>query len=137
MSRKTAREITLKIIFEYAFQKENPEDLYNRYIDMQEDLEMTPEDSKYILQVINGVSQNLDAIDDQIKAHLKDWNFERISKVDLALLRLSIYEIMFMEDIPEKVSVNEAVELSKAYSEENSASFINGMLAEILKDIKK
>ena len=72
-----------------------------------------------------------------IKSHLKDWSFERISKIDLAILRLAIYEIKYREDIPCKVSVNEAVELAKIFGEDSSPAFINGVLAEILKSIEE
>lgn len=75
-------------------------------------------------------------IDEKIKAHLKDWDFNRINKIDLAILRLAIYEICFVDDIPCKVSINEAVELSKAFGEDSSSSFVNGILAEIIKENK-
>ena len=81
-----------------------------------------------------GISNNRLAIDEKIKSHLKDWDFNRINKVDLAILRLAIYEICYIDDIPCKVSINEAVELSKAFGEESSSSFVNGILAEIIKE---
>jgi len=81
-----------------------------------------------------GISSNCQTIDEKIKAHLKDWDFKRINKIDLAILRLAIYEICFVKDIPCKVSINEAVELSKAFGEESSSSFVNGILAEIIKE---
>ena len=83
-----------------------------------------------------GISQHQEDIDEKIKSHLKDWDFGRINKIDLALLRLAIYEICYEPDIPCKVSVNEAVELSKAYGEDSSSSFVNGILAEIIKEIE-
>ncbi|MBR6252887.1 MAG: transcription antitermination factor NusB [Clostridia bacterium] len=83
-----------------------------------------------------GISNNRSTIDEKIKSHLKDWDFNRINKIDLAILRLAIYEICFVDDIPCKVSVNEAVELSKAFGEDSSSSFVNGILAEIIKENK-
>ena len=83
-----------------------------------------------------GISNNRETIDEKIKSHLKDWDFSRINKIDLAILRLAIYEICFAEDIPCKVSVNEAVELSKAFGEDSSSSFVNGILAEIITEEK-
>ncbi len=135
MSRTVARESAFKIIFETAFQSDNPDDLYERFIESQEGkLDISNEDQSYIKEVINGIYENLNAIDEKIKLHLKDWSFDRISKIDLAILRLAIFEILYRDDIPEKVSVNEAVELAKQYSEDSSASFINGILAEIIKE---
>jgi len=137
MSRTTARETALKIIFELSFQDEKLKKLYDEYIDSQEnDIDLNNEDNEYIENVINGVEEKVNEIDEKIKAHLKDWNFERISKVDLAILRLSIYEILYRDDIPYKVSINEAVELSKTFSEDSSPSFINGVLAEIVKEME-
>ena len=137
MSRTTARETALKIIFELSFQDEKLKKLYDEYVESQETkLDINREDNEYIESVINGVEEKVSELDEKIKAHLKDWNFERISKVDLAILRLSIYEILYRDDIPYKVSINEAVELSKTFSEESSPSFINGVLAEIIKEIE-
>ncbi len=138
MSRTTARETALKVIFELSFQgDETPKKLFDEYVDSQETkLDLNNEDNEYVESVINGVKEKIGEIDEKIKAHLKDWNFERVSKIDLAILRLSIYEILYRDDIPYKVSINEAVELSKTFSEDSSPSFINGVLAEIVKEIE-
>ena len=69
-----------------------------------------------------------------ILAKLKNWSIERIFKIDLAILRLAVYEINFMEGIPQKVAVNEAVELAKKYGNDTSSNFVNGVLREIIKD---
>ena len=136
MSRTTARELALKIAFEFSFQDEEAKTLYERYIDSQEDIgEISNEDESFIINLIEGIKNNISEIDEKIKAHLKDWNIERVSKMDLAILRLAIYEILYRDDIPYKVSVNEAVELSKVFSEDSSSSFINGVLAEIIKEL--
>ena len=101
----------------------------------EEKYEITEEDNVYVNEIITGIQENEASIDEKIKSHLKDWSFERISKVDIAILRLAIYEIVYRQDIPCKVSVNEAVELAKIFSEDSSPAFINGILAEILKEI--
>ena len=137
MSRTTARETALKIIFELSFQNEELKKLFDEYVETEDSsIDLNKEDNEYIENVISGVQEKMVDIDEKIKAHLKDWNFDRISKIDLAILRLSIYEILYRDDIPYKVSINEAVELSKTYSEESSPSFINGVLAEIVKEIE-
>lgn len=137
MSRKVAREVAFKIIFELAFQHdEEATKLFKKMLEASEEkYEITEEDNVYVNEIITGIQENEASIDEKIKSHLKDWSFERISKVDIAILRLAIYEIVYRQDIPCKVSVNEAVELAKIFSEDSSPAFINGILAEILKEI--
>ena len=136
MSRKVAREVAFKIIFELAFQHdEEAKKLFEKLLKASEEkYDMTEEDNTYVDEIIVGIQSNENAIDEKIKSHLKDWSFDRISKVDVAILRLAIYEIAYRKDIPCKVSVNEAVELAKIFSDESSPAFINGVLAEILKE---
>ena len=136
MSRKVAREVAFKIVFELAFQKdEEAAKLYEKMLEASEEkIELTEEDNTYVNEIINGIQVNENSIDEKIKMYLKDWSFERISKIDLAILRLAVYEIIYRKDIPCKVSVNEAVELAKIFSEDSSPAFINGILAEILKE---
>lgn len=136
MSRKVAREVAFKVIFELAFQHdEEANKLFEKLVEASEEkYEITEEDNVYVREIVEGIQSNESSIDEKIKSHLKDWSFERISKVDIAILRLAIYEISYREDIPCKVSINEAVELAKIFSEESSPAFINGVLAEIIKD---
>ena len=89
---------------------------------------------QYIKSISKGVSEKVSELDEAISKHLKGWKMERICKTDLAILRLAIYEILYRDDIPYKVSVNEAVELAKSFGEDSSPSFINGVLAGIVKD---
>ena len=95
---------------------------------------MNLEDDKYIKEITEGVKEKENELDEEIKKHLKGWTMERLNKVDVAILRLAIYEILYREDIPYKVSVNEAIEIAKVFSEESSPSFINGVLAEVIND---
>lgn len=140
MSRKVAREVAFKVIFELAFQHdEKALKLFEKMIETSDEkYEITEEDNIYVNEIIAGIQENEASIDEKIKSRLKeDWSFERISKIDIAILRLAIYEIIYRKDIPCKVSVNEAVELAKIFSEETSPCFINGILAEILKEIEE
>ena len=136
MSRKIAREIAFKVIFQTSFQKdEMPSELIERMFgsEQAENEEMNDEDNKYIGEITEGVKEKEEELDHIISKHLKQgWSMERISKVDVSILRLAIYEIIYREDIPFKVSVNEAVELAKTFGEDSSPSFINGILAEII-----
>lgn len=136
MSRKVAREVAFKIIFETAFQEdEKITNLMNELLqNSDEEYEISSEDDKYIEEITQGVKEKEAELDEKIKCHLKGWTMERLNKVDVAILRLAIYEILYREDIPYKVSVNEAVELAKVFSEDSSPSFINGVLAEIIND---
>ena len=137
MSRKLARELTFKVVFSTNFQNDvtDVENLIENLVkDNELKEEVTSEDRKYIEEIAFGVLKNTEELDEQIKKYLKGWTMDRIGKTDLAILRLAIYEILFRDDIPYKVSVNEAVELAKSFGEDSSPSFINGVLAGIVKD---
>ena len=135
MSRKIARELTFKVIFSLDFQNED-EQIKGLIANLEnENNEITEEDKEYIESIAKGVSLKKDELDQKIQKYLKGWTMERISKTDLAILRLAIYEILYREDIPYKVSVNEAVELAKSFSDNASPSFINGVLAGIIDEL--
>jgi len=79
-------------------------------------------------QLIHGTIENLDVIDEKIRSLAENWDFDRIARVDLAILRLAIFEMLFRKDIPPVVSINEAIDLSKTFSSADSRRFINGIL---------
>ena len=87
----------------------------------------------YIISAFKGVYENVEELDSVIEKYLTNWTIDRISKVALAVLRLAIYEIKFMDDIPESVSIDEAVELCKKYSTTDDASFVNGLLGSMVR----
>ena len=91
------------------------------------DQEMKDQDYDYIKEIIGGFLQNKEEIDAIINKNLVDWNFERLSKIDLSIMRIALYEIKYLH-VPYKVAINEAVELAKLYSGDKSPSFINGVL---------
>ncbi len=130
MKRRQAREEAFILIFEKQF---NP-------IPTQEILETAAEvrdlkPDKYIKTVFTGVYDNQEQIDGLISDKAIGWKINRISKTSLCILRLAIFEIKFMEDIPVSVSINEAVELAKKYATEDDASFINGILSTVSKSL--
>lgn len=132
MNRSQIRELAFKLLYQIEIQKEiNDEDMELFF----ENNNITSEEAKsYIKDVVKGTSTNSQEILELISNNLKkDWNLERITKVNLALLKLAIYEIKY-KDIPFKVAINEAVELAKKYGEEASPVFINGILASIVKE---
>lgn len=133
MNRSAAREETFKILYSLEIlKKENIEEQVDLYLQTEEIKEQ--ETVKYIKSTIQGIEKNKEEIKEKISQNLKkDWKIERISKIDVVLLKLAIYEILFT-DTPYKVAINEVIELSKKYSEENSSNFINGVLASIVKE---
>lgn len=130
MSRKKARDNAFKCVYELEFGMSESLDkiLENCY----EDNDNKPDEKEYIEMVLKGVKENLEEIDNIILSKLKNWSLERIAKIDLAILRLAIYEINYMDDIPVKVSANEAVELAKTYGNNDSKSFVNGVIAKVI-----
>ncbi len=91
-------------------------------------------DIEYFNKVVNAVNENLPDIDRLLEVYAKNWRIERIAKVDLSILRLSIAEIEYMSEIPVSVSINEAVELAKKYGSKDSNKFINGILGKIVRE---
>lgn len=132
MKRSTIRELTFKLLYSIEIQQEDTDEQIELYI---ENSEITDEETKtYIKNVTNGIRENNEEIINLISANLKqDWKVDRISKIDLSILKLAIYEIKFT-DIPYKVAINEAVELAKKYGEDSSSTFVNGILANIVKE---
>ena len=113
MSRKKARDNAFKCVYQLEFMdKHNVESILEYCFIENENIE---EEKEYIEKVLNGVCDNISEIDKIILSKLKNWTLSRIAKIDLAILRLAIYEIKYMSDIPVKVSANEAVELAKPY----------------------
>lgn len=135
MSRKIARELAFKVVFSVDFQHEN-EDIEKLIANLKnETKEINQEDEGYINDIVHGVISKKEELDEKIQKYLKGWTMDRISKTDLAILRLAIYEITYREDIPYKVSVNEAIELAKTFSDATSSSFINGVLAGVVAEL--
>lgn len=130
MGRKKARDNAFKCIYQLSFGQDLDTNkiLENCYLENEND----EDEKEYIELVLNGVNSNLEKIDDIILSNLKNWTIDRIFKIDLAILRLAIYEILFMDDVPLKVSANEAVELAKTYGNSDSKSFINGLIAKVI-----
>lgn len=135
MARKSAREAAMSLLYQRIFSKEYNLDGLNNMTDHE--LKLNDGDVAYIEDIIEGCSLNMDQIDDIIRNNSKGWRFDRISKVDLSILRLSLYEILYRDDIPDSVSVNEAVELAKKYGGEKTSSFVNGILGSFLRNKKE
>lgn len=131
MTRKEARNQAFVLIFEKGINNESVEDILEAAKECREFLE---DEDGYTVKVFTGVFDNLEEIDGIITDNIsKGWTINRISKVSLAILRLAIYEIKFMDEIPDAVSVDEAVELCKTYSVQDDAAFVNGVLGTVIR----
>ena len=134
MKRSAIREAAFKLI--YSFEIQEPENLEEQIDLFFESNSITDEETKkYIKDVILGIKKEEDNIQNYIEQNLKsDWKLNRISKMDLSILKVAIYEIKYNQ-IPYKVAINEAVELAKKYGEDKSKNFVNGILASIVKEM--
>lgn len=132
MNRSKTREEAFKLLYSLQLiENANLEEQIELYLN--EENIINNEAIKYIKDTINGIKENENVILGQITENIKTgWTVSRISKIDLTLLKLGIYEIMFSK-LPYKVVINEVVELAKKYGDDNSKSFINGALASIIK----
>lgn len=132
MNRTEMRELAFKLLYQIEIQKELNDKDIEIFLDNNEINENLARE--YIIDVINGSMEKNSNITLLIEKNLKeDWKLERISKVNLSILKLAIYEMVYKK-LPYKVVINEAVELAKKYGEEQSGSFVNGVLASVLKE---
>ena len=131
MNRSANREKTFQLLYEIEIQKDVTDEHIQLFLENNEILEETAKE--YIIDIVKGIEKEKVNIENLIKENLKqEWQIERISKVNLALLKLSIYEIIYNK-LPYKVAINEVVELAKKYGEDSSHVFINGILASVVK----
>ena len=136
MSRKTAREVTMKLAFAKMFDGEC-EETYQEVLDKSGIKEApTEEDICYSQEVLKGIEEHETEIDALIDEIAIGWRIERMPKVDLSVLRIAIYEMVYRDDIPHGVSINEAVELAKQFGGERSSAYINGMLGTLAKRLE-
>lgn len=133
MNRRKSRETAMKLLFEMSINKEDYSEILEGFKE-HTDEELKDLDMNYIERVLKGVQNNTKEIDEKIEKYLVNWKLNRLSKIDLAILRISTYEILFETDIPEKVSLNEGIELAKKYSDDKSFQFINGVLDRMIKE---
>lgn len=145
MSRTTARSAAMQMIFEKVSGGQGGEETLKLvYDELREygipdgrtvdDSEPDEEDRKYITEAFNGVLDHLDELDELIGKTAKGWTTERMSLVDLTVLRLAVWEILYCPDIPANVSVSEALELTERYSDPGDKPFVNGILGTIVRE---
>lgn len=130
MNRRKLRVKLFQWIFELEFRPDAIAEIEERI-----ELEfLSQEDKEFVISIIEGISSNREEIDNIIKSHLRNWDFERISPVDKSILRIGIYELCYYKNTPPKVAINEAVELAKLFGKDSSPEFINGVLGAVLRE---
>ena len=131
MTRRELRENVFKMLFRVEFHEEN--EMAGQLGMLDDEFEyIKEEDFAYINNNCNDIIAKIPEIDAVINASTTGWKTTRMAKVDLSIIRLAVYEIKYEEDVPEKVAINEAIELAKLYGTDNSASFVNGVLAKFV-----
>lgn len=134
MNRHLSRVIIMQTLYEWDFRpKGDLSEIKKRNIEnYNEEI-----DNDYIKTTIDGVIKNLKTIDKEITKAAPEWPLEQISTIDKTILRIAIFEILYCEDVPPKVAINEAVELGKTFGGENSSKFINGVLGTVYRQSKR
>lgn len=136
MTRRQIRENLYKMLFQVEFH--DKESLRTHIEIYLEDLEMADEkDKRELRDKFNELVENLEDIDAKIEEKANGWTINRIAKSELTILRLGVYELLYVEDVPNKVAINEAVELAKAYGADKASGFINGILASVVKEVSE
>ena len=131
MTRRELRENVFLMLFRVEFHEE--EDMAEQLVLLGDEIEdINEEDSAYINHKCSDIIAKITEIDALINESTTGWKTTRMAKVDLSIIRLAVYEMKYEEDIPSKVSINEAVELAKKYGADESASFVNGVLAKFV-----
>lgn len=144
MSRKVAREIAVHMIYEYGYQcntaseileyRRNPEFLATLDEELVLYREFASEQFGYLNDVVGGIVVHEEEIDELIQKYSIGWNIKRISRIARAILRVAVFEILYYDDVPNSVAINEAVELTKRYDTKETAAFVNGILGSIVRE---
>jgi transcription antitermination protein NusB len=131
MKRRTAREKALQALFQIDMSEANPREAILHVL--EEEL-----GDEYLTNLVGGVVEHKETIDGMIKEHLEKWTIDRIAPVDRNLLRMAVYELVYLkEEVPANVVIDEAIEIAKVFGDENASRFINGVLSKIKKQTEK
>lgn len=129
--RTRAREIALQVLYQVDITRDNYDASLANFWQAHSEANINEEMQKFTSELVTGVAQNLSVIDTKISQYAANWKLERMAVVDRNILRMSCYELMFRDDIPPKVSINEAVELAKKFSGQEAGKFVNAILDKI------
>ena len=132
MGRKYAREEAMKLLFQMDMNKDFSMELVENFIG---DKDYKDDEIIYIKTSIESIIDKISNIDELIKKNAKGWKINRLAKVDLSILRIAVFEILYRDDIPVEVSINEALEISKKFSSPEASKFINGLLGNLVRGL--
>ncbi len=133
MSRREARDAALAFLFQLDFRSEPVSEQKELYL---QNHPLDDADIEFFNTLVQGVCEKKDEIDEVYAKYLKDWKQDRLPKVDVVILRISVYEMLYMKDVPTNVSISEAVILTKKYSSEDSKGYINAVLGKVGKELE-
>ena len=134
MSRREARVAAFELLYQLGFRNEPLEEQKKMYLEVHP---LEDADVAYFDAIVDGVSKEQDELDVIYSKYLKDWKQSRLPKVDVVLLRIAVYEMLHIEDVPVNVSISEAVVLTKRYSSEESKGYINAVLGKVGAELEK
>ena len=135
MSRSVAREVAMKLVYSRLLGGDDTPDAVLEKSEIKEPLDLA--DETFSLELADGVEATLGEVDALIAENTVDWSIDRISRVDLAILRVAVYEMLYREDVPTGASINEAVELTRKYEDEDVVSFVNGILGGFAREMEQ
>ena len=135
-NRRTAREITLQLLYEIEMKGSEPRVVLELYWKGQTE-ETLPEVRQFTTELLEGTYRNRKEIDQLIERHSIHWKLSRMAVVDRNILRLGVYELLYLHDVPTNVVLNEAINIAKKFGTEDSGAFINGILDNVAKDVRK
>ncbi len=128
-SRRQGRIIAFQALFGWDFTRVSLEELLQfPWLDAEHWERVDEEATSFARLIVAGTLENLEAIDSAIKTHLENWDFARLARVDLAILRMSVYSLFYQKDIPASVTIDEAIDIVKEFGSDDSYRFINGVL---------
>jgi N utilization substance protein B len=136
-NRHLGRIVALQTLYEEDFRRECGDEAFDLDAVLVRNIaryQETIDDKEFIEQLVKGVDDHQEAIDDIIRPVAPEWPIEQIARIDRIVLRIGVYELIFAKDVPPKVAINEAVELAKAFGGDNSSKFINGVLGTVLRN---
>jgi N utilization substance protein B len=133
-SRRKARVIAFQALFAWEANRTPTADVLEfRWLDAEKRAALDEATAAFARHLVAGTLENIDAIDGQIKRHLKNWDFSRLGRVDLAILRMSAFSLLYQSDVAATITIDEAVDISKEYGTDDSYRFVNGVLDGIRK----
>ena len=131
MSRRLAREELFKIVFEAEINNKDLNTVLDSYLERENEVELNEKGKEFLVEYAKGIIENQDKILAELNEKMEGWSFERVGNVEKALLKISVYEILF-KDTPKEIVINEAVDLAIKYGDTKTYEFVNGVLARLV-----